>query len=147
VFEEQIAQSIAAGQEGGEIDGLLGIQVTAKPGRTLEAMRAAADSVLQGVLEQGVTEREIQTAVNNKEAQLVNRLATALGKAGGLATFHTLAGDARLFSRELDRYQGITSAEVAGAARTVCRRHRVALSVVPKGKRDLALSPAPERRA
>jgi hypothetical protein len=61
-----------------------------------------------------------------------------LGKASSLATFHTLAGNAGLFNKEFERFQGITPAEVLAAGRKVCTGHKVVLSVVPRGKRELA---------
>jgi zinc protease len=138
VYDQQVAQSVSASQEGSELDGILGIQVTAKPGKTLAQMESAVNAVLNGMLEKGVTEHEIQTALNSKEAQLVGRLATVLGKASSLATFHTLAGNAGLFNKEFERFQGITPAEVLAAGRKVCTGHKVVLSVVPRGKRELA---------
>ena len=73
-----------------EIDGMSIVQVTAKPGRTLREMEEGVDRIMAEFLERGVTDREIQTSLNNKEAQLVRQLATVLGKANDstLAAFN-----------------------------------------------------------
>ncbi len=138
VYDKQIAQSVNAYQDGGEIDGIAGIQITPKEGKSLGEMEAAMHAVLNDALDNGVTEREIQTAVNNKEASLVGRLATALGKANGLATAFTMTGDAGTYNTELDRFKDISPEEVLDAARSVFREHYVQLSIVPTGRRDLS---------
>src|SRR5512140_72873 len=138
VYDRQIAQSVQAGQEGMEIGGMAGIDVTAKPGKTLSEMESAVNEVLAEVLSKGVTEKEIQTSLNNKEAQLVRRQQTVLGLASSLATYHTLTGDAQNFNREMGRYKGITPSEVQAAAKKVFGGKKVVLSVVPQGKVELA---------
>lgn len=138
VYDKQIAQSAQAGQDGMEIGGLVGIDVTAKPGKSLTEMEAAVNEVLAEVLSKGVTEKEIETSLNNKEAQLVRRQQTVLGLASSLATYHTLTGDAQNFNREMDRYKGITPAEVLATAKKAFGGKKVVLSVVPQGKTELA---------
>lgn len=141
VLEQQIAQSAHAYVDGAEIAGTTAIEVTAKPGKTLTEMETGVNAVLDDILTKGVTEREIQAAINGKEAQLVNRLSTVFGKANGLATYHALNGDAALFNKELDRFRDITPAEVQTVGRKIFGAHKVALSVVPAGKTALAAEP------
>jgi predicted Zn-dependent peptidase len=101
-------------------------------------MEQAVAEVLSELLRNGVTEREIQTSLNAKEAQLVNNRATVLGKANALATYWTLTGDAENINREFDRFRDITPEEVLAVAKTVYEKPKVVLSVVPVGKPDLA---------
>lgn len=138
VYERQIAQSVTAYQYGSEIDGIAGIQLTPKPGHTLGEMEAAMNELLADALDRGVTRREIETAINNKETSLVVRLSTVLGKANGLATAHTLAGDAMEFNREFDRFAGMTPEEITEVARGVFARHKVVLSIIPRNHTHLA---------
>ncbi len=138
VYDQQVAQSVSAYQIGSEIDGYAGMQITPKPGYSLKQMETAMNAVLEEALANSVTEREIQTAVNNKEAALVGRLSTVLGKANGLATAQTLAGDAGEFNREFERFSDITPRELEAVCRKVFGGHRVVLSIVPKGRGDLA---------
>jgi zinc protease len=138
VYDRQIAQSASASQNGSEIAGIASIDVTAKPGRSLTEMESAVDGVLADVMNKGVTEKEIQTSLNNKEAQLVRRQATVLGLASVLATYHTLTGDAQNFNREMDRFKGISPEEVQAAAKKVFGGKKVVLSIVPQGKTALA---------
>lgn len=144
VYQKQIAQSVAAYQDGSEIAGVLGVQITPKPGHTLKEMEMAVKEVLKELLDKGVTAHEIATSYNNKETQLVNRLATVLGKANGLATAYTLWGDAEAFNRDFARYENITPDEVRALATKVLGAHNVVLSIVPNGKLDLAADPRKE---
>jgi zinc protease len=141
VYEKQIAQSVSASQSGSEIAGELSITVTAKPGKTLTEIETAVFQVVDDMLVNGVSEKEVQTSLNQKEAQLVNRQATVLGKSGALATSFTLSGDAANINKELERFRGITPAEIVADARLAFARNKVVLSIVPQGKRELAAQP------
>lgn len=138
VYEKQVAQSVSASQDGNEIAGQTWIEVTAKPGKSLTEMEQLIDAELARLLKDGVTEKEIQTSINNKENAFVNSRATALGKANSLATYFTLTGDANNFNTQLDRFKGITPAEVLSVAKKIYSSPKVALSAVPQGKPELA---------
>jgi zinc protease len=138
VYEQQIAQSAYAYQNGAEIGGETAIVVTASPGKDLTELEKAVQEVLAELLKNGVTAREIQTSLNAKEAQLVDNRATVLGKANALATYWTLTGDAENMNRELDRFKDITPEEVLAVARKIYGQPKVVLSVVPEGRPDLA---------
>lgn len=138
VYEKQIAQSVVAYQNGSEIAGEFGIQVTAKPGKTLTEMEDAVNEVIASLLKDGVTAREIEKCINNKEAQLINSRQTMLGVANALASYFTLTGDASNINKEFDRFKGITPAEVLADARKLLSGNNVVLSIVPEGKTELA---------
>ena len=138
VYEKQVAQSVTAFQNGSEIAGQLGIQVTAKPGKTLTEMETAVNDEIEKLLKEGVTQREIDKSINNKEAQLINSRQTVLGVVGALATYHTLTGDANNINKEFDRYKGITPEEVLADAKKILNSNKVVLSIVPEGKTNLA---------
>jgi len=112
--------------------------VTAKPGKSLTEMEQMIDAELARLLKDGVTEKEIQTSINNKENAFVNSRSTVLGKANALATYFTLTGDANNFNTQLERFKGITPAEVLSIARKIYSSPKVALSAVPQGKPELA---------
>jgi zinc protease len=138
VYDKQIAQSVEAGQSGSEIAGEFSITVTAKPGKTLTEMETAVNEVLDDILKNGVTEREIEKSINNKEVQLINARQTVLGVVNTLATYQTLTGDAENVNREFARYKGITPAEILADAKVLLTANKVVLSIVPEGKTNLA---------
>jgi zinc protease len=137
VYRQQTAQSVSAYQYGQEIAGQMGIEITAKPGVTLAALETAVRAEIDRLITGGVTDKEIQTALNNKEADFINARTTALGKANALATYFTLTGDAENFNRQLERYAGITPEEVLQVAHKVFDSRHVVLSIVPEGKPEL----------
>ncbi|HUI66279.1 MAG TPA: pitrilysin family protein [Bacteroidota bacterium] len=138
VLERQLAQKVLAYSDARELAGIVTIDITATSARPLGEIIRLLDDLLADLLDHGVSEREIQAAVNSTEVRLVDRLTTGLGKANGLATAFTLSGDAESFNREMDRFKEITPAEVLSVARDVLGRHRVSLSIVPPGKSSLA---------
>jgi len=147
VYEQQIAQSLFAYQNGAEIAGELGVVVTAKPGTALTEIESAVKSELARLLKDGVTEKEIQTSLNNKESSIINRRATVFGKANSLATYFALTGDPNNMNREFDRFKGITPDEVLAVARKYFTGPNVVLSVVPEGKPELAAANSNEKEA
>ncbi|MBI1804611.1 MAG: insulinase family protein [Ignavibacteria bacterium] len=138
VYENQIAQSISAAQEGLEIAGYFQIDVTAKPGRNLTEMQTVIDSVLQYLLKNGVTAAEVEKALTAAEVSSVNGLSTVLGKATNLAFYYSYTGDPTWINRQMKLYEGITPDEVLAAARKYLMQPSVSLSVVPVGKPELA---------
>lgn len=138
VYEDQIAQSVRAGQDGSEIDGTFSIQVTAKPEKTLTQMEKAVDEVLGELLRNGVKQEEIDHALASTEVRIINRAQTVLGKASTFATIYSVTGDPKLINKQLDLYKGITPKEVLAAAKKYLTPPRIVLSIVPNGKTELA---------
>ncbi len=147
VYEQQIAQSLFSYQNGSEIAGEVGIVVTAKPEKTLTEIESAVQVQLERVLKDGVTLKEIQTSLNNKESSLINSRATVFGKANSLATYFALTGDPNNINKEFDRFKGITPNEVLGVAKKYLTKPNVVLSVVPEGKPELAAANSNEKEA
>ncbi|MBX2989775.1 MAG: insulinase family protein [Bacteroidetes bacterium] len=138
VYERQVAQSVNVFQASQLLSSQFSIEVTAKPGKSLTEMEAAVNDELAIFFNDGVTEKEIQTSINHREAGLTNSLATVLGKANSLATYFTFTGDPNNINKEFDRYKGITPAEVLAVAKKILGGNKVALSIVPEGKVELA---------
>jgi len=138
VYENQIAQSVSASQNGLEIAGYFEIQVTARPGHTLTEMQTVVDSVLQDLLKNGVSAAEVAKALTSAEVSSINGLATVLGKATNLASSFSYAGDPTWINRPMKLYEGITPEEVVATARKYLAQPNVSLSVVPVGKPELA---------
>lgn len=138
VYQKQVAQSVSAYQQSQLLTSKFAIEVTAKPGKTLAEIETLVNQELERLLREGVTEKEIQTSLNNREASLVNSLATVLGKANSLASFFIFTGDPNNINKELDRYKGVTPDELIAAAEQTLGGKKVVLSIVPEGKTDLA---------
>lgn len=138
VYDKQIAQSASATQSTNEIGSQFYVIITAKPGMTLTDMETAVNEEIARLLKDGVTEKEVQAALNNREADFVNSRSMVSRKADGLAMFYTLTGDANNYNNELERYLNITPTEVLEVARKVFTNNKIVLSIVPQGKPELA---------
>ncbi|MBI5475690.1 MAG: insulinase family protein [Ignavibacteriales bacterium] len=138
VYDKQIAQNVRASQGGSEIAGEFQITVTPKPEKNLTEMEKAIGDILADVLKNGVTQSEIDKSVTNTEVQVVNSVATALGKGNALAANYFLTGDANSINKQMDLYKGITPDEVINVAKKYLSQPNVVLSVVPLGKPELA---------
>ncbi len=143
VFEQRIATEIAASQGSREIGGYFQIVATAAPGRTLVELEQAITRELSGVLDEGPTPIEMERCLAQVETSFIHRLQTVGGfggKSDQLNAYNVWLGDPGYFDRDLARYHAVTPAGLQRAARTWLRPDaRVMLSVVPRGRLDLAL--------
>lgn len=143
VYERRIATDVTAVQQSRELSGFFQLIATAAPGHTLAELEAAMSAEIARVAESGPTSAESQRSLAQAEAQFVYRVQTVGGfggKSDQLNQYNVFVGDPGYFDRDLDRYRDATPASVAAAAgRFLVEAPRVAVSVVPRGRLDLAL--------
>src|SRR6266568_3976706 len=117
--------------------------VTARPGHALGELQRVVDEEVRKVADAGPTLREVQRAQNTFEAQFLSRMervGSFGGKADQLGFYAYFVGTPDYFQRDLDRYLKVTPADVQRIARDyLANAHRVILSVVPRGKPELAV--------
>jgi zinc protease len=143
VYEQRIATEVAASQSSREIGGYFQIIATAAPGRTLGDVERGISSALDRFVEGGPTVHEMERCQAQAEANFVYRLQTVGGfggKSDQLNAYNVFLGDPGFFERDLDRYRRVTPDAMQRVARDWLRsERRVLLSVVPKGRIDLAI--------
>jgi zinc protease len=143
VFEERIATDVSAAQNSREIAGFVQIAATAAPGRSLSEIEAVIADEIRKLSADGPTEDEVERGRVQSEAQFMFRLQTVGGfggKSDQLNAYNTFLGDPGFFDRDLSRYRGVTTSSLRDAtARHLHHDRRVALSIVPKGRAELAL--------
>jgi zinc protease len=88
-----------------------------------------------------VTPRELERAKNTIRARFLDRLASVDGKAELLNTYNYFAGNPDFVRQDAARYDAVTAADVQRVARQYLTQPKVVLTVVPEGRRDLALAP------
>ncbi|GJG85826.1 hypothetical protein tb265_10070 [Gemmatimonadetes bacterium T265] len=142
VYEQQTAQEVFAGQDGGRLAGAFALVVTAKPGQTPAALAAAADEEIARLAREGPTARELDRAKNSIRTGFLDRLASVNTKADVLNTYNYFAGTPGYAQRDAARYDAVTAADVQRVARQYLAAHKVVLTVVPAGQRALALGGA-----
>ena len=92
------------------------------------------------LMNEPVTEREIARAKNSYRSSFLNRIASVHGKADLLNEYNYLAGTPDYVQRDAARYDAVTRADVQRVARTYLGQHKLVLTVVPQGKRELMLT-------
>ena len=143
VFDERIATDVSAAQNSREIGGFVQVTATAAPGHTLvELERVILDEIARLAAE-GPTDLEIERGRMQAESQFVYRLQTVGGfggKSDQLNAYNVFMGDPAYFDRDLARYYAVNAPSLRHAAqRCLDPARRVTLSIVPRGRRDLAI--------
>ena len=143
VYDQRLATEIAASQNSREIGGFFQIVATAAPGRSLEELEAAIARELAGFIAAGPTATEMERCMAQSESHFIYRLQTVGGfggKSDQLNAYNVFLGDPDYFDQDLDRYRQASPANLQdAAARALQAAHRITLSVVPRGRLDLAL--------
>jgi zinc protease len=137
VYEEQIAQSVSAGQASRPLASQFTISVTARPGIDLSRILTIVDEEVAKLRSEPPSEREIQAALNNFEAGFIQGMQTVLGRADQLNMYMTYTGDPAFIERDYQRYIAVTAESVVESARRYLGPNRVILSVVPEGQTEL----------
>ena len=142
VYELQIAQDVVAYQDLRQLASIFMLVATARPGHSLRELRSAIQKEIDSMRTLPPTQREVERAVNQYEASFYRRLEVVGGpggKADQLNTYLYLTGTPDYFNQDLARYKGLKRDDIRAAAQTYLRDNgRVVLSIVPRGKRELA---------
>ena len=143
VYEQRIATEIASSQNSREMGGFFQVVATAAPGRTLRELDVAITREIEAFIGSGPTADEMERSVAQAESHFFYRLQTVGGfggKSDQLNAYNVFLDDPDYFDTDLDRYRlASASALQAEAERWLLPARRVALSVVPRGRTDLAL--------
>ena len=150
VYERRVATDVAAYQQSREIAGQFQIVCTAAAGVSLTELHGAILTAIVELAGAGPTAIELERGVAQTEAQFIYRLQT-IGGFGGkgdqLNAYNTYIGDPGYFTVDRKRYLAVTSKGAAAAVgRWLVDAPMVTLSVVPNGRRDLALTGSEEVR-
>jgi zinc protease len=139
VYDLQIAQDVSAFQASQKQGSSFEIIATARAGHTLTEIEKIIQEEIDKIKKENPSRREVERAVNEYEASFVNRLERVDGMADQLNGYLTATGDPDYFNEDLARYRAVDPDDVSSFASTILRDDgRVVLSVVPKGKKDLA---------
>jgi zinc protease len=136
----QVAQSVFASQQSSKLAGRFEIDITPKPGQSLAMIDKVVQEELQKVMSEPITERELKRVQNSFRASFLNRLSGVLGKSEVLNSYNYLAGTPDYVQQDAARYDHVTRADVQRVAKKYLGRHKVVLTVVPEGKREMMLT-------
>jgi zinc protease len=151
VYEMQIAQDVTAYQDPNQLISAFYIVATARSGHTLDELEKVLQEELNAIKSAEPTQRELDRTVHQYEAGFYDRLERVGGfggKADQLNAYHTLTGNPNYFQEDLARYRVLIPGDIKAAAQTYLRDNaRVLLSIVPRGKRELAASASKEEKS
>jgi zinc protease len=142
VYEQRIATEIVSSQASRELGSFFQIVATAAPGRALAEIEQAIARELARLLEHGPSAGELERCLAQAEAHFLHRLQTVGGfggKSDQLNAYNVYLGTPGYFDQDLARYRNAGVASLQRAAARWLGADRVALSVVPHGRRALAL--------
>jgi zinc protease len=147
VYDMQIAQDVSAFQASARVISEFQIVATARAGHTLAELEQVIQEEIDRVKREAPADREVQRARNQYEASFVGRLERIGGfggKADQLNNYFYLTGDPDYFNEDLARYFAADPGDIQSAAMKYLKDDgRVVLSVVPKGKTELAAKNSP----
>jgi zinc protease len=142
VYDLQVAQSVRAFQESSRLTGKFQVDVLPKPGQAPASIDKLVQAEIAGIINNGITERELVRAQNSYRAQFLDRIASVLGKADALNSYNYFAGTPDYVQQDAARYDRVTVADVQRVASTYLGKPKIVLTVVPEGKKELMLSAA-----
>ncbi len=140
IYDMQVAQTVFASQQGSKLAGRFEIDITPKPGQSLVAIDKVLQEELNKVMKAPITDRELNRVKNSVRSSFLNRLSGVLGKSEVLNTYNYMTGNPDYVQQDAARYDRVTAADVQRVARTYLGAHKVVLTVVPEGKREMMLT-------
>jgi zinc protease len=139
VYDDQIAQDVAAFQSSGALGSTFLIQATARRGHTVEELQKAIDEEIDKLRRTPPEAREVQRALNQVEASFyraMERVGGFGGKADQLNAYYFAGGGPDFFAEDLARYTSLTPADVQAAViKWLPRDRRIELVVLPEEKK------------
>ena len=115
VYERQIAQNVSAQQYSLILGSIFQIEVTARPGHTVEELEKAIDEELAAMRAQPPAQNEIDQARNGIETNIIGGL-ERLGGFGGIAdrlnSYNHYLGNPDFLQKDIERYRAVTPATI-----------------------------------
>ena len=140
VFDMQVAQEVSASQVSSKLAGRFEIDITPKPGQSMTTIDKIVQEELQKVMNEQISDRELKRVQNSFKSRFLNDLSSVLGKSDILNAYNYMAGNPDYVQQDAARYEAVTKADVQRVAKSYLSRHKVVLTVVPEGKREMMLT-------
>ena len=145
VYEQQIAQSVAAVQYSLILGSVFEVTITARPGHSADELQRALDAELETFRRDGPQDAEVERARNSLETRMVREL-ESLGGFGGVADrlnrYNHFLHDPGYLPKDAARIRAVTSAAVKTFAQEQLRGEARAVVHAVPGDQDLG-APVP----
>jgi zinc protease len=134
VYERQVAADVSAFTWPIENVGMCFVVATARPGVSGDDLESAVLKILDDVVQEGVSDGELEGALNRARRSLVGQLNAFGDRADAIAHAAVLRGDAGYVNDAFSIYAGVRREDVEAVAREVLQRDRMtSVHVVPEG--------------
>ena len=143
VYDLQVAQDVSAIQDSGAVASIFLVIVTARSGHTLEEVVGLVDEEISRLQAEPPSEREVVRFQNRTEAAFydsLERVGGFGGKADQLNDYYVNTGNPDYFEEDLARYLSLGPSDVQAVATRYLGPGRVVFSIVPEGKKELAVA-------
>jgi zinc protease len=134
VYKDQVALNVGCGNYSLRDSGIFYLNVTLRPGQSIEKVKTIIADELKKIATQGVREDELQKVKHGVISDYVNSLQTVDGKARILALNEILFGDYTMFFRDLKKYRAVTVTDIKLVAQKYLKDSRQRLVIVEKGQ-------------
>ncbi|MFL5765984.1 MAG: M16 family metallopeptidase [Bacteroidia bacterium] len=125
-----------------ELGGTFEVSIRTFPDRPLSQMDSLTRWCFKEFEKRGVTDDDVKKYQASYEAGLINSLSSVQGKGATLASYQTFTGNPNQIVKDLERYNKVTKEDVMNAYNKYIKgKYAVVLSVVPKGKKEVAAKP------
>ncbi len=140
VYEMQIAQDVTAFQASGKLSSEFIIIATARAGHNLDKLKNVIQDEINKIKKDPPTQRELERSVNQYEASFLDDLEKPSRKADLLNLYFYYTGNPDYSNESLSRYKALSPDDIQAAVLTYLQNNNwVVLSIVPKGKTDMAV--------
>ncbi len=142
VYDLQIAQDVSVFLDEGELCSKFYIVTTTRQGHALGELEKVVQEELDRLKREAPVQREVDRAVNQIEASFLDRLENMGERADQINAYYCETGIPDYFRSDLARYAAVAPSSVLSVIRSYLRDDgRVVISVVPRGKPELASTP------
>jgi zinc protease len=136
VYDKQLASEVSVFNFSLEIAGAFVVDVTARPGQSLDAVAQIVDEEVARLAKEGPTPEEIERAKAKIEYGFVSgleRIGGFGGKADLLNRYNTYLGEPDFFDEDAARYQKLTAQDVRGVANQYLNtKNRLVVTYTPE---------------
>jgi len=136
MLDKQVASSVDANNPSLGLRGWIQIGATARPGHTVEELRALIQRVIDDVKQNGVNREEVERAKLKIIAGQLRSLERGSARADLLNQYEMWLGDPGYLPRDLARYRAVTPQAVQAFARKYLPDdRRLEMTTIPAAKR------------
>lgn len=141
VDEKKLAGNVRGYNSSMEIAGTTEISITPFEGKTLEEVNNAIQEAFVRFEKDGIDVTEMEKLKIRQETALYNQMASSMNKAMLLGMGNEFGGKPDIFIQEMEIYKKLTKADIMRVYEQYFKgKPSLILSVVPKGKQNLAVA-------